>query len=64
MVVDRWFPSSRARPGRGTAKLELSLKERSYLRMSCGLLLERGPNPAINPAAIGGPPPGDTAAAV
>ncbi|MHB1624995.1 MAG: IS607 family element RNA-guided endonuclease TnpB, partial [Candidatus Dormibacteria bacterium] len=48
VVADRWFPSSKTCSGCGTAKEELSLSERTYHCSSCGLVLDRDLNAAIN----------------
>ncbi|EQD65833.1 protein containing Transposase, IS605 OrfB, partial [mine drainage metagenome] len=44
----RWFPSSKRCCGCGTVKAELSLSERIYHCQSCGLVLDRDLNAAIN----------------
>jgi len=48
VVADRWFPSSKQCSRCGTVKPELSLAERSYRCESCGLVLDRDRNAAIN----------------
>ncbi|MHB1525523.1 MAG: IS607 family element RNA-guided endonuclease TnpB, partial [Candidatus Dormibacteria bacterium] len=48
VVADRWFPSSKRCCGCGTVKEELSLSERIYHCQSCGLVLDRDLNAAIN----------------
>ncbi|EQD46414.1 IS605 family transposase OrfB [mine drainage metagenome] len=48
VVADRWFPSSKRCCGCGTVKAELSLSERIYHCQSCGLVLDRDLNAAIN----------------
>ena len=48
VVADRWFPSSKTCSRCGTVKPELSLSERSYHCSSCGLVLDRDLNAAIN----------------
>jgi putative transposase len=48
VVADRWFPSSKTCSRCGTVKPELSLSERSYHCSSCGLVLDRDLNSAIN----------------
>ena len=48
VVADRFFPSSKRCSGCGTVKAELSLSERTYRCQSCGLVLDRDLNAAIN----------------
>lgn len=49
-VIDRWFPSSKTCSGCG-AKAKLTLSDRVYRCASCGLVLDRDVNAAINIAA-------------
>jgi len=44
----RWFPSSRACSGCGAVKTKLTLSERTYLCGTCGLVLDRDVNAAVN----------------
>jgi putative transposase len=53
VVVDRWFPSSKTCSGCGAVKAKLALSERTYVRMMCGLVLDRDINAARNLAALG-----------
>ena len=48
VVADRWFPSSKTCSQCGAVKPELSLSERTYRCESCGLILDRDLNAAIN----------------
>ena len=47
-VVDRWYRSSKTCSGCGRVKAKLSLSERTYRCDSCGLVLDRDLNAAIN----------------
>ena len=47
-VVDRWYRSSKTRSGCGRAKAKPSPAERTYRCESCGLVLDRDLNAAIN----------------
>jgi putative transposase len=47
-VADRFFPSSKTCSGCGDVKRDLSLAERSYACTSCGLVIDRDLNAAIN----------------
>jgi putative transposase len=47
-VADRFFPSSKTCSGCGAIKRELNLAERSYACTSCGLVIDRDLNAAIN----------------
>lgn len=47
-VVDRWYRSSKTCSGCGRVKAKLSLSERTYCCDSCGLVLDRDLNAAIN----------------
>jgi putative transposase len=55
VVADRWFPSSKTCSRCGTVKPELSLRERTYRCESCGLVLDRDLNAAINLAGWANP---------
>jgi putative transposase len=52
IVADRWFASSKTCSGCGTAKAKLALSERTYVCMSCGVVLDRDHNAALNLAAL------------
>ncbi|MGH3686589.1 MAG: IS607 family element RNA-guided endonuclease TnpB [Pseudonocardiaceae bacterium] len=52
MVADRWFASSKTCSGCGTAKAKLALSERTYVCLTCGLVLDRDVNAARNLAAL------------
>ena len=47
-VVDRWFPSSKTCSSCGTKKEKLDLSERIFCCESCGLVIDRDLNAAIN----------------
>ena len=47
-VIDRWYPSSKTCSGCGRVKTKLSLSERTYRCESCGLVMDRDLNAAIN----------------
>ena len=55
-VVDRWFASSQTCSKCGSAKAKLSLSERTYACDSCGLVLDRDLNAAINIHVAGSAP--------
>ncbi len=57
VVADRWFPSSKTCSGCGTIDGELALADRVYHCSSCGLVLDRDVNAAINLARYTAPPP-------
>jgi putative transposase len=48
VVVDRWFPSSKACSNCGTKKETLTLKERVFECGHCGFVIDRDLNAAIN----------------
>jgi putative transposase len=52
VVADRWFASSKTCSECGTAKAKLSLSERTYVCMSCGVVLDRDHNAALNLAQL------------
>lgn len=58
VVADRWFPSSKKCSGCGIVKADLSLGDRVYECTSCGLVIDRDLNAAINLARY--TPPDDT----
>ena len=55
-VVDRWYRSSKTCSGCGRVKAKLSLSERTYRCDSCGLVLDRDLNAAINICVAGSAP--------
>ena len=55
-VVDRWYRSSKTCSGCGRVKAKLSLSERTYRCDSCGLVLDRDLNAAINIQVAGSAP--------
>jgi putative transposase len=56
VVADRWYPSSKTCSGCGAVDAGLTLADRIYDCSSCGLVLDRDVNAAINLARYGGPP--------
>ena len=55
-VVNRWYRSSKTCSGCGSVKAKLSLNERTYRCDSCGLVLDRDLNAAINIHVAGSAP--------
>ena len=55
-VVDRWYRSSKTCSQCGSVKAKLSLSERTYRCDSCGLVLDRDLNAAINIMVAGSAP--------
>ena len=55
-VVDRWYGSSKTCSRCGSVKAKLSLSERTYKCDSCGLVLDRDLNAAINIQVAGSAP--------
>lgn len=55
-IVDRWYPSSKTCSRCGRVKAKLSLSERTYSCDSCGLVIDRDLNAAININVAGGAP--------
>jgi len=53
IVADRWFASSKTCSGCGAVKAKLPLSERTYVCASCGAVLDRDLNAALNLAAYG-----------
>jgi putative transposase len=53
IVADRWFASSKKCSGCGAAKAKLLLSERTYSCTSCGIVLDRDVNAAVNLAEYG-----------
>lgn len=61
VVADRWFPSSKTCSGCGVVKADLTLSDRVYECASCGLVVDRDVNAAVNLARYTPPtPPPDT----
>lgn len=55
-VIDRWYPSSKTCSGCGTVKTKLSLDTRTYVCHTCGLVMDRDLNAAINIQVAGSAP--------
>ena len=55
-VVDRWYPSSKTCSACGAVKAKLSLNERVYRCDTCGLVMDRDLNAAINIKVAGSAP--------
>ena len=55
-IIDRWYPSSKTCSGCGRVKAKLSLSERTYSCDSCGLVIDRDLNAAININVAGSAP--------
>ena len=55
-IVDRWYRSSKTCSKCGSVKAKLSLSERTYRCDSCGLVLDRDLNAAINIQVAGSAP--------
>ena len=55
-VVDRWYRSSKTCSKCGSVKVKLSLSERTYRCDSCGLVLDRDLNAAVNIRVAGSAP--------
>lgn len=55
-IVDRWYPSSKTCSRCGRVKAKLSLSERTYRCESCGLVMDRDLNAAINIKVAGSAP--------
>ena len=51
-MADRWYPSSKTCSGCGAVKTKLALSERTYTCDTCGLVLDRDVNAALNLAAL------------
>jgi putative transposase len=52
VVADRWFASSKTCSECGVARAKLALSERTFVCMSCGVVLDRDHNAALNLAAL------------
>lgn len=53
VVADRWFPSSKTCSECGAVKTKLLLSEREYVCTTCGTVLDRDHNAAVNLARLG-----------
>jgi len=51
VVADRWFPSSKTCSSCGTLRKDLTLKDRTFECRSCGHVMDRDLNAAVNLAA-------------
>ena len=52
VVADRWFASSKTCSGCGVVRAKLALSERTFVCMSCAVVLDRDHNAARNLAAL------------
>jgi putative transposase len=52
VVADRWYPSSKTCSGCGAVKAKLPLHARTFICESCGLVLDRDINAAVNLAHL------------
>jgi len=52
VVADRWYPSSKTCSGCGAVKAKLPLHVRTYECDTCGLVIDRDDNAALNLAAL------------
>ena len=52
VVADRWYPSSKTCSACGVVKTKLTLRERTFDCIACGLSLDRDVNAAYNLAAL------------
>ncbi|MHB9858127.1 IS607 family element RNA-guided endonuclease TnpB [Streptomyces sp. YIM S03343] len=52
IVADRWYPSSKTCSGCGAVKAKLPLHVRTYHCDTCGLVIDRDDNAALNLAAL------------
>jgi len=57
IVADRWFASSKTCSGCGAVKAKLALPERTYVCTTCGTVLDRDVNAAVNLARLAGSAP-------
>ena len=57
IVADRWFASSKTCSGCGAVKAKLALPERTYVCTTCGTVLNRDVNAAVNLARLAGSAP-------
>jgi putative transposase len=53
VVADRWFASSKRCSGCGSVRAKLTLSERTYVCVACGLVVDRDRNAALNLAEYG-----------
>jgi len=51
LLADRWFPSSKTCSACGTLRKDLTLKDRVFACRSCGHVMDRDLNAAVNLAA-------------
>lgn len=51
-IVDRFYPSSKTCSGCGVVKIKLSLNERTFECLNCGLVVNRDLNAALNIKAV------------
>lgn len=58
VLADRWYPSSKTCSACGVVRTKLHLSEREYVCDSCGVVLDRDLNAAINLARLAGASPG------
>ncbi len=54
IIADRWFPSSKTCSRCGAVKTKLTLRERQWACQTCGAVLERDNNAAVNLARLAG----------
>lgn len=54
-IADRWYPSSKTCSGCGQVKADLTLADRTYVCGSCGLVIDRDVNAAVNLARYTAP---------
>ncbi|MGZ5416767.1 MAG: zinc ribbon domain-containing protein [Nocardioides sp.] len=57
VIADRWFPSSKTCSGCGAIHGDLTLADRVYDCSSCGLVIDRDVNAAVNLARYTAPTP-------
>jgi IS605 OrfB family transposase len=57
IVADRWFASSKTCSGCGAVRAKLALSERTYVCTTCGTVLDRDVNAAVNLARLAGSAP-------
>ena len=48
VVADRWFPSSKLCSACGSKKIDLTLKDRTYICKECGFVMDRDLNASVN----------------
>lgn len=59
VVADRWYPSTKTCSRCGARKPRLHLRERTFVCSTCGLVIDRDHNAAINLARLGEPTQGN-----